>query len=87
MFSVFNKAINDETFLISLTFNPDHSADNSPLHDIVLQSAPGSPGLYPIMHSNDPNDGTYTINRNFILYSLRTFNFTDQFLFFLSMCR
>lgn len=27
------------------------SAENSPLHDIVLQSAPGSPGSYPNVHT------------------------------------
>lgn len=34
------------------------SAENSPLHDIVLQSAPGSPGSYPIVHTeNQTVDG------------------------------
>lgn len=34
------------------------SAENSPLHDIVLQSAPGSPGSYPIVHAeNQGGDG------------------------------
>lgn len=35
---------------------PDNSAENSPLHDIVLQSAPGSPGAYPIIHSDHTNN-------------------------------
>lgn len=29
------------------------SEENSPLHDIVLQSAPGSPGSYPIIHAEN----------------------------------
>lgn len=36
-------------------FAADHSAENSPLHDIVLQSAPGSPGSYPNIHSENPS--------------------------------
>lgn len=39
-----------------LLFNSDNSAENSPLHDIVLQSAPGSPGSYPIIHTESTNN-------------------------------
>lgn len=35
----------------------DISAENSPLHDIVLQSAPGSPGSYPTAHIDPHTDG------------------------------
>lgn len=38
-----------------LFFIADNSAENSPLHDIVLQSAPGSLGSYPIIHSENPS--------------------------------
>lgn len=38
----------------------DHSAENSPLHDIVLQSAPGSPGSYAAAHIEHASDGNYS---------------------------
>lgn len=41
------------------------SAENSPLHDIVLQSAPGSPGSYPNVHAEQQNtDGKQIFNQS-----------------------
>lgn len=42
------------------------SVENSPLHDIVLQSAPGSPGSYPMIHTDNGNNDSdnYQIIQN-----------------------
>lgn len=43
-------------FHASVRFVDNLSAENSPLHDIVLQSAPGSPGgSYPNVHADNPH--------------------------------
>lgn len=47
---------NSNNIFFSLLFHLDNSAENSPLHDIVLQSAPGSPGSYPIIHTESANN-------------------------------
>lgn len=52
-------------FVCFILFADNLSAENSPLHDIVLQSAPGSPGSYPIVHADNPNvDGKLMIQFN-----------------------
>ncbi|XP_055318299.1 forkhead box protein K1-like isoform X2 [Sitodiplosis mosellana] len=55
----------------SAPVSPSHmdnlSAENSPLHDIVLQSAPGSPGSYPIVHAeNQSVDDNYVVQHRLV---------------------
>lgn len=53
----------------SAPVSPSHmdnlSEENSPLHDIVLQSAPGSPSAYPIVHAENRDDN-YIVQQRLI---------------------